>query len=39
MERGYHQRPDDHILELAYLEERVVLTHDLGFGALMTATG
>lgn len=39
MERGYHQRPDNHILELAHLEERVVLTHDLGFGALMSATG
>ncbi len=39
VERGYQQRPDSHILSLAQEEGRVVLTHDLGFGALMSATG
>jgi predicted nuclease of predicted toxin-antitoxin system len=38
-ERDYHRRADADILELARSEERIVLTHDLGFGALMSASG
>ncbi len=38
-ERSYHRRSDADILELARQEDRIVRTHDLGFGALMSSTG
>lgn len=39
MERDYQRRSDSEILELARAEERIVLTHDLGFGSLLAASG
>lgn len=35
-ERGLERLPDPQILELAVSEERIVLTHDLDFGRLLS---
>lgn len=33
-EEQWHGRPDDELLQIAYQEDRFVLTHDADFGAL-----
>jgi len=38
-EQGLHRLSDPDILEKARNEERILLTHDLGFGELVAASG
>lgn len=39
LDEGLGKLPDPDILEKARFEERVLLTHDLGFGELVAASG
>lgn len=39
LDEGLGQLPDPEILKKARLEERILLTHDLGFGELVAASG
>jgi predicted nuclease of predicted toxin-antitoxin system len=38
-EQGLERLPDSAILTKALVEERILLTHDLGFGELLAASG
>lgn len=39
LDEGLGRLPDPEILEKARFEERILLTHDLGFGELVAASG
>jgi len=39
LDQGLEQLPDPEILRKAWDEDRVLLTHDLGFGELVAASG